>query len=461
MYNLILCASIGIAIIAPFLTILLLSRRIERISGIRSYWHLFLSSIVFYALHFLVAWNPFNIFLLETQKLLLGNALLMLSTLSAALAMIGLMSTANYSAGRAFLSITSLGLAIPIVLSLGFNYIATPLISLPIAVLTLLLGFLVWCYISLSYFLIWRLGPIIGGKKTPYALIAGIISLIAGFGFLYSNGRYIFNLPYLTSYIEQGLMSFVYIAVGLMASYSSLKLSKETKPLSQIPLEVKLDTNIREIDDMLTGGIPYPSSILLLGVVGSGKTGILLRLSHHRLERGDSVIFVCTNNMPENYRSMMKNIGFDPNIFEERNSLIFIDAYSKRFGIESKEKYCTSMIPYDISVAISNAIKEAKGMNKRLIIVSSLTDVLDECGTRDGLMFLRNVVAKAREAKANLILSLNPQAFPPAVIAIAQEVVDGIIELKLEERGGKISRYIRIPKMMQLEPYTKWKKIET
>ena len=212
----------------------------------------------------------------------------------------------------------------------------------------------------------------------------------------------------------------------------------EDKP--SIPLEAeKLETGVHEIDNIFKGGIPYPSSILLLGVVGSGKTEIFLKLSRYRLEKGDSVIFVCTNNLPENYRSMMKAKGFDPKPFEERNSLIFIDSYAKKFGLESKEKYSTSMIPYDISIEILKAIDEAKG-NKKIIIIHNLTNILDICGVKEGLMLLRSLVAKTREAKATLLLSLNPQAFPPDVLALAQEAVDGTIELKVGEkikyRGG-------------------------
>ncbi|MCP8315177.1 MAG: hypothetical protein H3Z53_12540 [archaeon] len=433
------CASIGIAIIAPFLTVLLLSRRIERISGVRSYWHLFLFSIIFYVIHLLVEWSNIlgNLTLEPLILLLYITAPLMLSALSTAFGMMGLMSTIDYSTGRIFLAFTSVGVAVPIILGLGLNYIATPLLPLPIAILTLLQGFLMFCYISLSYFLLSRFRSILGEMRIPFALIASAISLSEGFGFLYFSGSSISGFSPFDPYITMMLGAPVYAVVGLMASYSSFRLAKGTKPLPLVPLEGKLETGIREIDDLLKGGIPHPSSILLLGVVGSGKTGIFLRLSHYRLEKGDSVIFVCTNNIPENYRSMMKAEGFEPKPFEERNSLIFIDAYANKFGLESEEKYSTSIIPYDINVAISEAIDEAKGI-KKIIIVHSLTDILDECGARDGLMFLKSLVAKTREAKATLLLSLNPQAFPPAVLALAQESVDSTIELKEKKAGVRL-----------------------
>jgi len=140
------------AIVAPFLTILLLSRRIEKISGVRSYWHLFLLSIIFYVIYLVV--NLGNILgIFELQPIALSTiAPLMISALSVAIGMMGLISTTNYPTRRIFLSITSLGLALPVILGLSLSYITTPSIPTPITVLILLLGFLSWCYISLSYF---------------------------------------------------------------------------------------------------------------------------------------------------------------------------------------------------------------------------------------------------------------------------------------------------------------------
>jgi hypothetical protein len=136
--------------------------------------------------------DPFGILLFEPLKLHLGTTLLMLSALSTAFGMIGLMNTIGYNPHRIFLAFTSLGVAMPIILSLSLSDIFIPLLPLSIATLTLLMGFLSWCYISLSYFLLWKLGLIIGVKKTPSVLLASMISLIAGFGFLYSTAGSIF-----------------------------------------------------------------------------------------------------------------------------------------------------------------------------------------------------------------------------------------------------------------------------
>ena len=400
---------------------------------------LILISYTFYVIYLSISWvYILGIITIDPLvSLFYGTTLLMLSALSVALSMMGLMSTIDYPVKRIFLIFTYVGVAIPIILGLSLTYFTAPLLPLFITILTLLQGFLMWCYLSFSYFLLWRLRSILERPRLYLALIASIVAVITGLFFLNASKGLVFgfiSLSYFFEYMND--FKIASVAVGLMASYASFRITKESRPIPKMPLEGKLETGIHEIDSVLKGGIPHPSSMLLLGVAGSGKTGIFLRLSRYRLEKGDSIIFVCTNNLPENYRLMMKAEGFEPQPFEEKNSLIVIDAYAKKYGLESKEKHCSSMITYDISVAISKAIDEAKGINK-IITVHNLTNILDECGARDGLMFLRNVVAKARMAKATLLLSLNPQAFPPAVLALAQEAVDGYIELKVDEKGKK------------------------
>jgi len=102
----------------------------------------------------------------------------MLSALSTAFGMMGLMNTIGYNTHRIFLAFTSLGAVTPIILGLSLNYIATSSIPLSIAILTLLEGFLTYCFVSFSYFLLSRFISTLEEVKIPFALIASAISLI-------------------------------------------------------------------------------------------------------------------------------------------------------------------------------------------------------------------------------------------------------------------------------------------
>jgi KaiC/GvpD/RAD55 family RecA-like ATPase len=55
---------------------------------------------------------------------------------------------------------------------------------------------------------------------------------------------------------------------------------------------------------------------------------------------------------------------------------------------------------------------------------------------------------------------MNRKAFHPAIIAAAQEIVDGVIEMKIEEEQSGLVRYLRVLKMKGCRHTTSWVPIE-
>jgi KaiC/GvpD/RAD55 family RecA-like ATPase len=51
---------------------------------------------------------------------------------------------------------------------------------------------------------------------------------------------------------------------------------------------------------------------------------------------------------------------------------------------------------------------------------------------------------------------MNRRAFHPAIVASAQDIVDGVIELKIEESEEGIARSLRILKMVGARHVTAW-----
>ena len=51
---------------------------------------------------------------------------------------------------------------------------------------------------------------------------------------------------------------------------------------------------------------------------------------------------------------------------------------------------------------------------------------------------------------------MNRKAFHPAMVASAQDIVDGVIELRVEESPEGIARSIRILKMVGTKHVTTW-----
>jgi KaiC/GvpD/RAD55 family RecA-like ATPase len=51
---------------------------------------------------------------------------------------------------------------------------------------------------------------------------------------------------------------------------------------------------------------------------------------------------------------------------------------------------------------------------------------------------------------------MNRKAFHPAIVASAQDIVDGVIELKIEESEVGIARSLRVLKMIGARHSTAW-----
>jgi KaiC/GvpD/RAD55 family RecA-like ATPase len=138
----------------------------------------------------------------------------------------------------------------------------------------------------------------------------------------------------------------------------------------------------------------------------------------------------------------------------KRGLLAFVDCYSKTVGVESHESFMADPENLsEVSMVLSNAIQRH---NPKLIVLDSISTVIRKRQVRAALEFLHVLVAKARQSETLSLISMNRKAFHPAIIAAAQEIVDGVIEMKLEDEAGGIGRYLRILQMAGANHSSAW-----
>ena len=157
------------------------------------------------------------------------------------------------------------------------------------------------------------------------------------------------------------------------------------------------------------------------------------------------------DNFPPNIRQITQ---FHSREGLEWASLIFVDCYSKTVGVESDESYVVD--PENLS-AVSIAIADI--MSKRtisLMVIDSFNTLIRKRGLRSAIELLRVLVARTRQAKCLCFATMNRRAFYPAIVASAQDIVDGVIELKVEEGPEGIERSLRVLKMLGTKHLTSW-----
>ena len=220
-------------------------------------------------------------------------------------------------------------------------------------------------------------------------------------------------------------------------------------------------TGIEIIDQLLPEGLPTASTILILSDPGAGEKNLVAQLVGKRIVDKESVLYVTMDNFPPNIRkSVLQNIQWTGKEAVDWSLLTFVDSYSSTVGVESQEEFNAKWEPsYSDSITkLLSEILEKKEIT--MIVFDSLNTVIRKLGLQSSIEILRVLVARTRQAKCHTLVTMNRKAFHPAIVATAEDVVDGVLELKVEEGSKEVDRFLRILKMNDTRHSTAWKHYE-
>jgi KaiC/GvpD/RAD55 family RecA-like ATPase len=241
-------------------------------------------------------------------------------------------------------------------------------------------------------------------------------------------------------------------AISKQLALGELPGSAQTGITGSSTLQVpKIQTGIEVIDKVLPNGMPSNSTTLILSDPGAGEENLLAHFVEQQIRSGKPVVYVTLDNFPQNIRQIAQSRSEDS---LDWSSLIFVDCYSKTVGVESDESNVVD--PENLS-AISIAISDI--MSKKtisLMVIDSFNTLIRKRGVRSAIELLRVLVARARQARCLCFVTMNRKAFHPAIVASAQDIVDGVIEFKVDEGAEGIARSLRVLKMLGTKHLTAW-----
>jgi KaiC/GvpD/RAD55 family RecA-like ATPase len=210
---------------------------------------------------------------------------------------------------------------------------------------------------------------------------------------------------------------------------------------------------------LVKGAVP-PSSLLLIGPSGVGKTIFCKQFLHIGLAKGETCVYVSTNEHPITIESSMKSFGFDTEPFKEKGSFRIVDCYSWKTGTASPCEY--SVVNPDLAT-VSMAIEKAiRGANKVRLAFDSITGLTSVCSYNTVYFskFLQVTAAKIKALDGNAIFVAAPEAHDQQFISNLREVFDGTLEMKEDESGKEIKRLLRIFSLKGAGHKTQWTPFE-
>jgi len=185
-------------------------------------------------------------------------------------------------------------------------------------------------------------------------------------------------------------------------------------------------TWIEGLDEVLGGGLPDKSVILMMGEPGSGYDILTQQILYQHALKEDKVAYFTTMRSSDTVKEDFETFGWDVPPLEKTDQLIFVDIHAPRVlqkEIPSRvKKGCWTLID---SLSYLLQTQKVDSVLKRVELL------LESARKHGGIHFLL-LVQGMQDSQTEIAM---------------QHLVDGVIEFTAHEVAGGIDRRIRMKKM--------------
>lgn len=202
-------------------------------------------------------------------------------------------------------------------------------------------------------------------------------------------------------------------------------------------------TGIKELDDILGGGIPQGHCVLLCGSSGTGKTILTQELLFRGAKELDETgIYI---SLAEPKFKMMKNLKnfefYDPEA---------ITSYKVRVINMEIAAWMSDMELQDVRNPLAMIVDSVRETDAKRVVIDSITAIADnlheERKIRDFIFKLGSELATL-DCTSILISEIPPRKLTYSVFGVEEFIADGIIMLDEFERRGDLVRTLQVIKM--------------
>ncbi|MEM4292649.1 MAG: ATPase domain-containing protein [Thermoplasmata archaeon] len=221
---------------------------------------------------------------------------------------------------------------------------------------------------------------------------------------------------------------------GLIAEEIEMKEAEREQEIKQ----EKVKTGVTRLDDLLYGGFPFGSNVLINGPPHVGKEVLLNLFMAEGLKKGVPCIFVITDKSIPTLVEEMRYIVPSFEEYEKIGLVRYVDAYSKSMGEETNNPNAIYIDePTDtkgIGEAVDNIAREFKKKHKYYrLTFESISTIIAYLDTASVFKFLQPFCGKRKRDRAVALYTIETGMHSESDIQMLGHMMDGSIEFKLEQ----------------------------
>ncbi|MCK4366596.1 MAG: hypothetical protein KAW84_01450 [Thermoplasmata archaeon] len=219
--------------------------------------------------------------------------------------------------------------------------------------------------------------------------------------------------------------------------------AREEERMLEFKIE-KVKTGSPRLDDLLLGGIPFGSNILIYGPPFVGKEVVANAFMAEALKKGIPTIWVTTEKMPSDIRDEMGFVVSGYEEYEKLGLVKYVDSYSKSMGEVDEDPNTTYLEdPTDYKAILSAVDKVGKEFLKnhkyyRLVFrsVSTLIAYLDPTSI---FKFLQAFAGRRKRDKAVALYIIEKGMHTDQEIQMIGSMMEGMLDFKVEQLKSLLS----------------------
>ena len=200
----------------------------------------------------------------------------------------------------------------------------------------------------------------------------------------------------------------------------------------------KAKTGNARFDDLLLGGIPFGSNVLIHGPPFVGKEIMMAQFVAEGLKKGVPAIWVITDKTARDTRTDMESVLSGYEEYEHRGLVRYVDAYSKSMGEVTDDPY-TSYIdePTDHDMIMEATEKIAKEFREKhkyyRLAFRSLSTLIAYSDPTTAFRFLSPFCGRRKRDGAVSMYSIEKGVHGEQEIQMLGSIMDGMIDFKLDQ----------------------------